>query len=170
MVIIYTNVSLKCSSHCRMRPYCYITYSFMILSFINYPFSSVFLQVESNDTSLSLSDSLSLPSSFIFLCLSFSVCVCLSFCLCSCTAACLYVCHQHKQKHYGSERATSILLTHKEPQEQGGAIYWWDSSDSSIIHVVIPLFAHWFVSPLIHKLSHSVSKSSCFHSEIICWP
>lgn len=57
--------------------------------------------------SFCLTLSLSLPHRF-----PPSLCLSLSIHLCACGAACLYVCQQHQQQHYGSERETSILLTH----------------------------------------------------------
>lgn len=100
------------NSNCRTTPLEHIT-----------TFLSLCVIVGGPTTLHSLSSSLSLNFFFfLFICLSLSFC--LSFCLCSCTAVCLYVCQQHKKKHYGSERATSILLTNKGPEGQRGAIQW----------------------------------------------
>ncbi len=150
----YSDVSLRSNNHCRMRPR-YITHSLTLT--LTTPFCLSLCVCRWSPTSRhSLCLTLSLSSSFISLCLSFSLrlSVCLSFCLCSWTAACLYVCQQHKQKHYGSERATSILLTLQEPQGQGGTIHWWVLSFYSCIH----LFSCSRICGFSHSLVESVSS------------
>ena len=141
----------------KLLYHCYITHDLTLTLTSPFCLSLCVYRWSPTCHSLCLTLSLSVFSSYLSvslsLFLSVSLSVCLSFCLCSWTAACLYVCQQHNQKHYGSERATSILLTLQEPQGQGGAVHWWDSSVCSVTH----LFAHLLIL-MFQSLSEYIRK------------